>query len=124
MKLISATTLIAVLSIASLGRGYAEKSANSQYSKAELHKLIREAHTADQYSALEKYFRAQEVTYQQHAQAERAGWERRSQNVTSISAKYPRPADSSRNRYEYFIYEAGKMNQQASHYETLAAGVQ
>ena len=124
MKLISATTLIAVLSIASLGRAYAGDSANSPYSKAELHKLVSEAHTADQYRALAEYFRAQESRYQQLAHTEKTEWSLRAQNVTSNAAKYPRPVDSSRNRYEYFIYKAGQMNQQAMHYEHLAAGDQ
>ena len=56
MKLISAAMLIAVLSIASLGRGYADDTVSFQYSKAELHKMVREAHSADRYLALAKYF--------------------------------------------------------------------
>jgi hypothetical protein len=124
MKLISATTIIAALSIASIGHGYADDSANQQFSKGELHKLVREAHSTDQYRALAKYFRAQQIKFQQQAQAEKAEWERRSENVTSIAAKYPRPVDSSRNRYEYFTYEAAQMDQRASHYENLGAGAQ
>ena len=124
MKFISTTALIATLSIASLGRGYADDSANSQYSKAELYKLVRGAHSAGQYRALAKYLRAQESGFKQKAQAEKVEWDHRAQNVTGIAAKYPRPVDSSRYRYEYFIYEAEQMDQQASHYEALAAGVQ
>jgi hypothetical protein len=124
MKLINAITLITVLSIASLGRGYADESAAPDYTKAELHKLVREAHSSEQYRSLARYFRAQQTKYQQQAQEEKAEWERRSQNVTGAAAKYPRPVDSSRNRYEYFTYKAGQLDSQASHYETLAAGAQ
>ena len=124
MKLISAITLITVLGIGSLGRSYADESAAPNYSKAELHKLVREAHSSEQYRALARYFRAQQTKYQQQAQEEKAEWERRSQNVTGVAAKYPRPVDSSRNRYEYFTYEVGQMDSLASHYESLAAGAQ
>jgi len=124
MKPINAIALIAVLSIASVGLGHADDSTNQQFTKEEVHKLVREAHNTDQYRALAKYFRAQQVKFQQLAQAEKAEWERRSQNVTSIAAKYPRPVDSSRNRYEYFTYEAAQMDQHASHYENLAGGAQ
>ena len=44
--------------------------------------------------------------------------------VAGMAAKYPRPVDSSRNRYEYFLYEAGQMSQQAEHYESLSARAQ
>ena len=46
---------------------------------------------------------------------------RRSMNVSLPAAKYPTPLDSSKNRYEYFDYEAQKMSQQAAHYENLSA---
>ena len=124
MKRISAITLITVLSIASLSRGFADESTAPNYTKAELHKLVREAHSSEQYRVLGKYFRAQQAKYQQQAQEEKAEWERRNQNVTGPAAKYPRPVDSSRNRYEYFTYEAGLMAQRASHYDNLAAVAQ
>ena len=108
-------TLIAVLSSALLGR--ADESTAPNYTKAELHKLVREAHSSEQYRALAKNFRAQQIKCQQQAQEEKAEVERRSLNVTGAAAKYPRPVDSSRNRYEYFTDEAGQMESQASRYE-------
>jgi hypothetical protein len=124
MKLISATTLIAVLSITSFAYGYRDDSANPQYSKSELHKMIREAHSPDQYRSLAKYFRTQELKYQQQAQTEKMEWAHRAENTTSVAAKYPRPVDSSRNRYEYLMYEADQMNQKAARYDGLAASAQ
>ncbi|HTB96916.1 MAG TPA: hypothetical protein VK716_07890 [Terracidiphilus sp.] len=121
MKLIRATTIVAALSIASITLGYADESASQKFSKEELHKLVREAHSVDQYRQLASYFRARQIKLQQQAQAERAEWQRRSQDISSVSMKYPRPVDSSRNRYEYFMYEAGQMDQEASHYENLAS---
>jgi len=103
------------------GTSYADQSAAPNYSKAEVHMMVREAHTADQYRALASYFRAQQSKFQAQAQSEKQEWERRSQNVAGPSAKYPRPVDSSKNRYDYFTYEAGQMGKQAAHYESLSA---
>jgi hypothetical protein len=90
------------------------------YTHSELRKMIQEAHTEQQYKILASYFRSQQQTFEQQAQAEKVEWDRRSQNVTGPAAKYPRPVDSSKNRYEYFTYEARQMNKQATHYESLS----
>ncbi|HEY1647873.1 MAG TPA: hypothetical protein VGF96_07815 [Terracidiphilus sp.] len=89
---------------------------------AELQQMIRNAHAAQQYEALASYYRGRQRSFEQQAQSEKLEWERRSQNVTGPAAKNPRPADSSRNRYEYFAYEAQQMNQQATYYESLSSG--
>jgi hypothetical protein len=91
------------------------------YSHAELKKMIGEAHTAEQYKTLATYFSSQAKSYKQKAANEKQEWWRRSQVDAALYEKYPRPVDSSRNRYEYFAYEAQQMNAQASRYEELAA---
>jgi hypothetical protein len=100
---------------------HAESSADPQYNKSEMIGMMRTAHTADQYRTLAGYFRAQEQQFEQKASSEKQELDRRSANVTSISAKYPRPVDSSKNRYEYFTYKAHEMEQKAAHYESLSA---
>lgn len=99
----------------------AEAIATAHYSHSEIKKMIHDAHTAEQYQALASYFRSQQQAFDQQAQSEKKEWERRRQIVTGAAAKYPRPVDSSKNRYEYFAYEAEQMNQQALHFESLAA---
>ncbi len=99
----------------------AESPTPVKYSNAELKQMEQEAHTPQQYQALASYFRTRQQNFEQQAQSEKAEWERRSQNVTGPAAKYPRPVDSSKNRYDYFTYEAQQMSQQAEHYESLAA---
>lgn len=94
--------------------------AEPQYSKTEIMGLMRTAHTVDEYRALSGYFRAQEKQFEQKAQSEKLEWDRRSADVTSIAAKYPRPVDSSKNRYEYFTYKAQEMDQKAARYESLS----
>lgn len=119
MKWRHAVVLVGVV-LASLG-SYADSSSAPQYSKAEIHRMMREARTADQYRALADYFRSQQQHLELQAQAEKEEWQRRSQNVSGPAAKYPRPVDSSRSRYEYFTYEAQGMQRQAAHYDDLAA---
>jgi hypothetical protein len=106
----------------SAGYGYAESSPN--LSHAELKKMIQSAHTADQYASLASYFRWRQQELQQQAHAELAEWDRRSQIVSGLTEKYPRPVDSSRNRYEYFTYEAQQMREKAAYYEDLAEKAQ
>jgi hypothetical protein len=94
------------------------------YSTSEVKKMIHEAHTPQQYQTLAQYFKAREQNYDEQAASEKAEWQRRSQNVSGPAAKYPRPVDSSKNRYEYFEYEAQQMSNQATHFESLLATVQ
>lgn len=109
------------LAISSIGGTHAQSSESHNYSKSQIKQMIREAHTTQQYEQLASYFRSRQQDFEQQAQSEKVEWERRAQNVTGPAAKYPRPVDSSRNRYEYFTYEAGQMALQAEHFEGLSA---
>ena len=121
MKWCHAIVLSGVV-LASLG-SHADPSSSVQYSKTDLRRMMREARTVEQYHALADYFRSQQQRLELQAQAEKEEWQRRSQNVSGPAAKYPRPVDSSRNRYEYFSYEAQEMQRQAGHYDDLAASI-
>jgi hypothetical protein len=109
-----------VVVVATFSVAYAETPTTPHYSHAEVRKMVHDAHTVQQYQALAAYFRAQQGSYEQQAQSEKQEWERRSQNVYGLAAKYPRPVDSSKNRYEYFSYEADQMSQQAAHFDSLS----
>lgn len=115
----------AVVGLASLtlaaGVLLAESAANTNLTGAEVAKMIRTAHTPQEYQSLAAYYRARQASFEKQAQDEKAEWDRRSQNVMGPAAKYPRPVDSSRNRYEYFVYEAQQMSQHVTHYESLSA---
>jgi hypothetical protein len=69
---------------------------------------------------LASYFHSQQVVFEEKAQSEKQEWDRRSQITAATYQKYPRPADSSRNRYEYFTSQAQDMGDKAAHYESLA----
>jgi len=100
----------------------AESSTPVKLSNAELKQMEQDAHTPQQYQELASYFRSRQQDFRQQAVSEVPLMAWRSQFTFSLAAKYPRPYDSSRNRYDYFMYETHQMSQKAAYYEGLAAG--
>jgi hypothetical protein len=99
--------------------GFAAAPLEQNLTKSEADRMAHTAKTPEQYHALASYFRAQQINYQQQADAEKAEWQRRESVPSALAMKYPRPVDSSRNRYEYFAYESGQMGEKAAYYEGL-----
>lgn len=93
-------------------------------SSHELKKEIARAHTSEQYNALALYFRQQERVFRGKAEDEKTEWERRKQVTVSLGVKYPTPADSARNLYEYYVYEANQMARRATEYEIYSKQAQ
>jgi hypothetical protein len=116
--------IVASLVVLAAGMAFAEPPSGPEYSRVELQSMIRSAHSAPQYQALATYFRSRQQALEKQALAEKVEWERRSQITAAVAQKYPRPVDSSRNRYEYFTYEANQMGQHAAHYESLSTNSQ
>jgi len=104
------------------GAVFAQSSPNLNH--AELKKMIRAARTADDYASLASYFLWRQEEFKQRARGELEQWDRCYQFEASTAGKYPRPADYSRIRYEYFRHEAQKMSQKAAHFESLAETAQ
>jgi hypothetical protein len=118
LKVVIASALIAVATQMACAASQDKKD----LSRAEIRKMVREAHTADQYRTLAAYFRDRQETLDQSARKEREEWEQEASGTTfSVAAKYPRPVDASRNRYEYLSAKAFEMSQKASYYEGLAS---
>ncbi|MGD0347082.1 MAG: hypothetical protein ABSA85_10020 [Terracidiphilus sp.] len=99
----------------------AETSTPVKHSSGELKQMEQQAHTAQQYQALASYFRSRQQNFREQAQEEVPLMAWRSQFTFSLAAKYPQPYISSRNRYDYFMYETNQMSQKAAYYEGLAA---
>ena len=108
----------------SAGFAHAQNSMNAGMSPAQAEQMLHSARTVEQYQMLAGYFHARQLVFEEKAQVEKAEWDRRSQITAASYQKYPRPADSSRNRYEYFTYEAQQMAQQAAHFESLSTSAQ
>ncbi len=121
-------TLIAacIVTLALTGVGNAQGATSSSqsgthFTKAQLKQMLRDAHTPEQYKALASYYDEQSKSYLQQAADEKKEWERRSQNVQGVAAKYPRPSDSARNLYEYYMYKASESTSLEANYDQLAA---
>lgn len=116
MQVLAAVAAIAVTA----GLAHAQNSMNAGMSHAQLEQMLRSAHTVEQYQMLANYFHARQLVFEEKAQSEKVELDRRSQVAAASYEKYPRPVDSSRNRYEYFMLEAKQMSDQAAHYESLS----
>jgi hypothetical protein len=90
------------------------------YTHSELKLLMRNVHTTDQYQQLASYFRSQQAIYNSKAAAEKAEWDRRKAITASPALKYPSPADSARNLYDYYASKANQMASLAQSYEQHA----
>ena len=90
------------------------------YTQAQVKELRREARTPAQYGVLAHYYDGQQKKYSALAATEQQEWTRRSKDITSISAKYPRPVDSARNLYEYYAYRADEATKLSLKYQQLA----
>jgi hypothetical protein len=95
----------------------------SQPSGSELKQMTRDAHTPEQYAALAQTYSQLQKAYNDKAFEEKLEWDRRSQITSSLYAKYPKPADSARNLYEYYAYKAAEAGSLAAKYGQLAAPV-
>jgi len=82
---------------------------------------MREAHSPNEYRALAGYYGEQQTSYLKQAAEEKQEWVRRSQNIVGVAAKYPRPVDSARNLYEYYMYKASQMGALSLKYSQLGA---
>jgi len=124
MKRILLVSGMLTLALAGVGNAQATASlasADGRYTQVQIKKMASNAHTPEQYITLAGYYLNEQAKYLRQAAEEKQEWLRRSQNVMVVAAKYPRPVDSSRYRYEYFTYEAAEAQGLAEKYGKLAA---
>ena len=112
---------IALATAASAQEAVSLSGSHSRYTHSQLKQMTREAHTPEQYSALADYYTGLQREYLRKAEEERQEWLRRSQGVTWMGAKAPRPMDFSREAYQYDMSRAGKAEAAAAKYGQLAA---
>jgi hypothetical protein len=92
-----------------------------QLTQTEVKQLALQAHAPDQYRTLASYYGQERSKYQLLAVDEMKEWERRSQNIVSINAKYPRPVDSAKYLYEYYSNKASESAALEAKYIRLTA---
>lgn len=115
-----------ILSLAFGSVGNAQGKASSRetdahYTQAQVKELKRSAHAPEQYKVLASYYGDRRNSYLQEAAEEKKEWDRRSQNVVGVLAKYPEPVDSARNLYEYYMYKASEAGALEAKYSRLAS---
>jgi hypothetical protein len=93
----------------------------AQYTQAQLKQLALTAHAPEQYKALASYYGGQRENYLQQAAKARKEWVQLSQNSPSAAAKYPRPADSARNYYEFYMHKASEAGTLEAKYTHMAS---
>lgn len=123
-NLLSSLTLAAILTffiVPLYGQQNVAHDSAAAISQKQLKKEIGEAHTHEQYRMLAAYFHSRENFYHAQATEEKIEWERRKQVQASVVMKYPTPADSARNLYDYYNYKAAEMAKKAAKYENSPA---
>lgn len=97
------------------------ENATSSAMRVDIPHLLRTARTPAEYRLLSAYYHSKQEMFARKATAEKAEWTRRASIQSATAMKYPRPVDSAHYRYEYFSNEAAAMEEQADHFENLAA---
>jgi CRISPR/Cas system-associated endonuclease/helicase Cas3 len=114
------------MSLAFASVGYAQGTASSPETgtlktQAQVKELKRSAHAPEQFKVLASYYGQRNKSYIQQAAEEKKEWERRGKNVTGSLAKYPRPVDSARNLYEYYMAKASQAGALEAKYSRMAS---
>lgn len=120
-SLFAASLLSLAMASVGIAQGTASSSeADTHYTQAQVKQLALNAHAPAQYKAIASYYGAQRESYLRQAAEAKKEWASRSQNFTRVAAKYPTPADSARNLYEYYMYKASKAETLEAKYNQLA----
>lgn len=91
--------------------------AAGQFSEKELHRLVKEAHTTEQYRQLAEYCREQATRFHSLAVQEQHEILRLEQSSLSFPHKYPTALDSAEHLYQYYSLKAGEMGQFAAEFQ-------
>lgn len=97
-----------------------QTASDARLTRAEVRRMVREAHTVDQYSALADYYATAGRMYKRKAAEEMHLWAERSAMINPLSEKWPRPVDSARNLHDYYEYKANQAFQLQTKYSKLA----
>lgn len=87
--------------------------------KSQIRRLMREAHTAEQYGVIADYYATQNRTYNAKAVEMMHLWRERNEMYYRVE-KWPRPVDSARNLHDYYVYKASEAERLRKKYSQLA----
>jgi len=118
---LAAVTLLAVLPLLAGGQLETPSAPSTPMSDRDVRRLMKTAHTSDQYRQLANYFEQEEVKYHEAAEAEKVERDRRAQVDAGVVQKYPHPVDSAEYWYESDVSKAESAAALANHFSILAA---
>jgi hypothetical protein len=95
-------------------------SDNPDYTPAQVRKMAREAHTVQQYTVLADYYQTRQRMFKRKAAEEMHLWAQRNAVITPLSEKWPRPVDSARNLYDYYVAMENDSAAKVAHFNQLA----
>jgi hypothetical protein len=105
------------------GPGYAQMAHAEEppdLTPAQIRDMARSAHTPEQYTQLADYYQARRRMYVKKASETMDLWARRNAVITPLGEKWPRPVDSARDLYDYYLHQAAKSAATAQRYSNLA----
>lgn len=88
---------------------------HAHFTRSELRRLIRNAHTDEQYQTLATCFRALETHFRRKAADQDQEYQRL--RFRTLPAKYPTPADSAKGLRDYYRYRAAQADVMAAKFE-------
>jgi hypothetical protein len=113
------TAILAISAVPNMAHAQTAPAANQIYSHSELMRLIRTAHTPDEFNALADYFDRKHEQNTQKAKDEQTELNRRLA-APYLSPKYPTPVDTARRRLQYYKAEAEEYEHRADTYRQKA----
>jgi hypothetical protein len=122
MKCLSLAIGILVIAASTASFSQTKSSGNhgSEFSNAQIRKLVSHAHTVEEYTVIADYYARRQQFYKGKAAEEMHLWADRSAVITPLSEKWPRPVDSARNLRDYYEYEASRSAKLLAKYSALA----
>jgi hypothetical protein len=120
--LLSFATLVVAIAAAGAVPAVAatRPSDDSDYTPAQIHKMVRQAHTVQQYTVLADYYQTRQRMFKRKAAEEMHLWAERNAVITPLSEKWPRPVDSARNLYDYYVAMENDSAAKVAHFNQLA----
>jgi hypothetical protein len=110
MKYFGGTLSVLILLFSTAGTVIAQESevaAQPLYTRSEIKKMAREAHTVEQYKVLADYYASQQKLYAFKKVEMMHLWRQRNEMYYRVE-KWPRPIDSARNLHDYYEYKANE----------------
>jgi hypothetical protein len=96
--------------------------AHPKYQRSELKRMVRTAHTSEEFERLATYFEDKEREFRNEAEDEKRELDRRLA-MPYASPKYPTPTDSARGLLQYYQLKADEFEQRATAYHLRATNV-